>query len=277
MKIWANCVTYNEENFVWFAINSVIDSVDKIIVWDTGSTDNTVQIIEEIKKRKPDKIIFKQYGKPKDRNNIANIRQEMLKQSKCDFIMVLDADEVWWEDSINKIVRIINQKKDEIEGIVVPFYNLVGDIYHYQDEIAGQYKLLGKKGHLQLKFFSKKIPGLHVGFVQSNYKKNFYFEGYYDENNKPIQDRSKLIFVDAKYIHLSHLKRSAKPRSKADRFKLELGNKFEKDFKYPEVFYKSYPEIVPSPWKKMPNRSLLTAAFLTPLRKVKRKLENFKA
>ena len=46
--IWANTIVHNEENFIWFAIMSVIDWVDKMLVWDTGSTDKTVEIIEEI-------------------------------------------------------------------------------------------------------------------------------------------------------------------------------------------------------------------------------------
>ena len=50
MKIWANTVVHNEENFIWFAIMSVVDYVDKVLVYDTGSTDQTVSIIKEIKK-----------------------------------------------------------------------------------------------------------------------------------------------------------------------------------------------------------------------------------
>lgn len=272
MKIWAHTITFNEENFIWFSLMSVVDFVDKILVWDTGSTDDTVKIINEVKKIKGDKIDFKQYGKPEDRNNISKIRQEMLDESECDFLMVLDADEVWWENSISKVVQTIKQNS-EIEGVVTPFYNLIGDIYHYQDELAGQYQLLGKKGHLQLKFFSRKIPGLYVNFEESKIKKGFFLEGFYDQKNNPIQTRENLIFVDVKYLHFSHLRRSRNSRKEANRFKAELGNKFSEKFKYPEVFYKKYPEIIQSPWIKMSRQDLILASVLTPLKKIKRGLK----
>jgi hypothetical protein len=37
MKIWAHVVCQNEENYIWFALMSVVSHVDKIIVRDTGS------------------------------------------------------------------------------------------------------------------------------------------------------------------------------------------------------------------------------------------------
>ena len=50
--IWANCLIKNEERWVWYALQSVLPYVDKILVWDTGSTDNTVEIIKTIKSNK---------------------------------------------------------------------------------------------------------------------------------------------------------------------------------------------------------------------------------
>ena len=102
MKVWVNCIVYNEENFIWFAINSIIDFVDKIIVWDTGSQDLTVKIIEEIKKKYPEKIEFKEVGKVSG-NSYTKIRQQMLEISKCDWVLILDGDEIWFEDSIKKV------------------------------------------------------------------------------------------------------------------------------------------------------------------------------
>ena len=63
MKIWANTLVRNEERYIWFAAMSVIEHVDKILIWDTGSDDATVMIIKEIKKlyhriEKDSKVIF---------------------------------------------------------------------------------------------------------------------------------------------------------------------------------------------------------------------------
>jgi len=53
MKIVAHTLIKNEENFVWYALNSVIDYVDEIkIGLDSGTSDKTEEIIRNIKNSK---------------------------------------------------------------------------------------------------------------------------------------------------------------------------------------------------------------------------------
>lgn len=261
--IWANTVVNNEENFVWFSIMSVIDFVDKVVVWDTGSDDKTVEIIKEIKKIKGDKIIFEEVG-PVNKFQFTKMRQFMLDQSKCDWILILDGDEIWWNDSIKKVVKEIKIKGDKIDGIVVPMNVAVGDIYHFQEEKAGQYQLLGKKGHLSLRAINRHIRGLHVNWPYGK-------EGYFDSDNILIQERERIIFLNAPYIHVTHLKRSGHKR-KYDKFKHELGRNVSKGFKFPEVLYNPRPEFIPSPWVRISGTKLIKAFLLTPIRKIKRRL-----
>lgn len=263
MKVYVNTIVHNEENFIWFAIMSVVDYVDKVLVWDTGSTDKTVEIIKEIIKEKGKKIEFKEVGTV-DKNRFTRMRQAQLEQSYCDWIVILDGDEIWWVDSIKRLIRKINTDGNKIEGIVIPMDVPVGDIYHFQDESAGQYELLGRKGHYILRAINKKIPGLHVDLPYGK-------EGYFDADNELIQNRKGIIFLDAPYLHVTHLKRSGLKR-KTNKFKFELGNQVHKDFKYPEVFYMDYPQIVSSPWSKISGTNLLKAKILTPLRKFKRRI-----
>ncbi|MCL4416741.1 MAG: glycosyltransferase [Actinobacteria bacterium] len=261
--IWANAIVHNEENFIWFSIMSVVDFVDKVLVWDSGSTDKTVEIIKEIIRQKGEKVEFKEVG-PVDKNGFTKMRQAMLEQSICDWVLVLDGDEVWWEDSIKQVVREVNDKGEKIEGIVVPMIVPVGDIFHFQEESAGQYQLLGRRGHLSLKLISKKIPGLHVDWPYGK-------ESYLDQDNRLIQERSKIVFIDKPLLHVTHLKRSNLKRI-YEKFKHELGNLIKEDFVFPEVFYKPYPKIFSSPWIKMSGINLMVAKFLTPLKKIKRRL-----
>lgn len=264
MKIWANCIVHNEENFVWFAIMSVVDYVDKILVWDTGSTDKTVEIIKEIIKEKGDKIEFKEVGSV-DKYQFTKMRQVMLDESKCDWILILDGDEIWWKKSIKRVVDLINQKGSDIEAIVLPFYNAVGDIYHYQSQSAGRYEIAGRKGHLTIRAINLSIPGLHLASPYGQ-------EGYVDEGGISVQQRDskKLLFLDAPFLHLTHLVRSSKKRH--NKFKYELGIPFPPNYKYPEVLNLPYPKIVASPWIKMSGVELLKARLLTPVRKIKRKI-----
>lgn len=263
-KIWVNTIVNNEENFVWFAIMSVVDFVDKVLVWDSGSTDKTVEIIKDIKKVKGNKIEFREVGSV-DKYKFTNMRQKMLDESKCDWILVLDGDEIWWEDSIKKLRDIIDREGDQIDGIVVPMILPVGDIYHIQEESAGRYEILGRKGHYSLRAISKKITGLHVDWPYGK-------ESFLDEDNCLIQEREKIVFINAPYLHVTHLRRSQSKRE-FDKFKYELGSLVDKNFQYPEVFYRHYSQIISSPWSKIYGIALLKAKILTLLRQIKRKLQ----
>ncbi len=263
MKIWANTIVQNEENFVWFALMSVINYVDKILVWDSGSTDKTVEIIKTINS---EKIMFKEVGEV-DPEEFTKMRQKMLLESDCDWILILDGDEIWWEESIKKLVREIKNKQSfstnkNTEGIVVPMKVPVGDIYHIQEEEAGKYKILGKTGHFSLKAFNKNIPGLHADWPYGK-------EGFFDGEGKLIQEREKIVFVDAPFLHVTHLKRSNSKRI-YNKFKYELGDEVGVGFKFPEALYSDYPKIISSPWARISGAKLLKAKILTPLRKIKR-------
>lgn len=272
--ITAHCLVKNEARFVWYSVMSVIDHVDKFLLWDTGSTDRTREIIKEILKtpQVKQKVYFREVGEITPAG-FAKIRQEMLNATDTDWFIVVDGDEIWWEDSIKRVVKIINERGDKLESIVVPTYNLVGDIFHYQEEAAGQYRLAGRKGHYNLRAINRKIPGLHSEQPHGIW-------GWVDSEGKMIQDRNpkKIVFIDAPYLHATHIPRAATKIEERDvpkrakKLKYELGNEFPKDFYYPEVFFKPRPEIVPSPWVKRSFGYTMRATFETPLKRIKRRV-----
>ncbi len=263
MKIWVNTIVNNEENFLWFSVMSVVDFVDKILIWDSGSTDNSVEIIKKLKELKGDKIEFKQVGRVSGLE-FTKMRQKMLDQSKSDWIIILDGDEIWWQASIKKIISEIIKRGRQVEGIVVPMVVPVGDIYHIQDERAGRYNILGKKGHFSLKAFSKAIPGLHADWPYGK-------EGFFDKDNRLIQEREKIVFLNAPFLHLTHLKRSNSKRL-YNKFKYELGRLVPEGFKFPEILYREFPEMISSPWKKISGIDYIKAIIQTPLRWIKRRI-----
>lgn len=263
MKVWVNTIVNNEENFLWFAVTSIIDYVDKVLIWDTGSTDKTVQIAKDLQVKYKSKILFKEIGKV-NAKKFPQIRQKMIEQSDCDWILILDGDEIWWKNSIKKIISKIKENSNKAEGIVVPMIVPVGDIFHIQEEKAGQYYILGRTGHLSLKAFSKKIPGLHVSWPYGK-------EGFFDNENRLIQQRENMIFLDTPFLHVTHLERSTLSRE-YNKFKYEIGKKVDKDFKFPEVLYKDYPSYIHSPWGKIGGLKKITASFLSPFRKIKRRI-----
>lgn len=198
LSITAHCIIKNEENFVEYAIRSVVDFVDQIIVFDTGSTDKTVSIILELQARHPNKIFFEEKGLC-DKKRHTELREEMLNKTNTEWFMILDGDEVWTKRGMEEVLSVINSSL-EVECLIAPFYLCVGDVYHryYKD---GSFEILGKKG-----FFSprviKKIRGLR-------------WEGDYNddvlvcEDGLPIFRMKNSLFLREKYWHLTHLRRSS--------------------------------------------------------------------
>lgn len=257
MKITVNCLIKNEERFVWFALNSVLDWVDEILVWDTGSTDKTIEIVKLIDNPK---VKFQKKGL-QTRKELVALRQQMLKMSDCDWVMILDGDEVWGRKAIEDCKhKVLNAKADVV---VSPVKMLVGDIFHYQEERAGQYSIAGKLGHYNIRFLRRNIPGLCLVGIYPN-------EAYVDNRGTKVQDFSneRILFLDEPYLHASYLRNQS---YKTSGIKYELGQSFPFDYYYPEVFFKPRPAVIPSPWIKTPTSYFLHALAVTPFKKIKRR------
>jgi glycosyltransferase involved in cell wall biosynthesis len=246
---------------------SVLDWVDQLLVFDTGSTDKTVDIIRTIKSSK---IVFEQKGEVNEQKFTA-LRNQQLKRTKTDWVLILDGDEIWPQESIKALKQAIDRTSDEKEAVVVRYWDCLGDIYHFL--AAGlkakyPYAPEGKIGWMTIRAYKKAIPGLHCVGPYGR-------EGYEDENSQPIQARGKerLIFLDKYYLHTTFLPRSSKDKKvmqRGPKRRFELGKAFPKDFAYPEVFNFKRPEIVPSPWTKAGLVFWAKSALLTPYFRVRR-------
>ena len=260
-KIIVHLLVKNEENFVWYSINSVLPFVDKIMVWDNNSTDNTVAIINTIKSPK---IIFEEHS-ALTREEVGHLRQEMLEKTPegFDWLLVLDADEIWSTESINKVIDYISMNS-QTESVVTHTYNLVGDIYHRLPEKFGEYKFLDMEGNLAVRFINLSIPGLHASSPYGQ-------EGYFDNNDLPIQERRGLVFVNTEYFHATHLIRSSKNKEVFDRtrkLKYYLGETNQSS-KIPEVFYAPRPSTVSTVTGHMNFIQIVRAYVETQLRNIK--------
>lgn len=272
MKICVHTIVRNEDLFLWFAVMSVIDHVDKVMIWDTGSTDNTHKIMKEIKNRYPEKVDLS-YKNAVDPMEFTLTRKEMLDLTKEDWIILVDADEVWWEDQITALTDFIHNNGRKYETIVSRYTNLVGDIYHSQEEIASRYTIDGIRGNLTIRAMNKDIPGLTIDRPHGT-------QSFFDKDGIPIQERNiqnRYHDNGVSYLHFTHLMRSSSLIANSEvpkrsfKHKSELGLSLSSTYYYPEVFFRPKPNCVKSPWVARSRKYELKSYPLTILRKMKRR------
>ena len=126
-KITACCLVCNEERWIWYSIMSVLDFVDEILVWDTGSADKTSEIIKSIKSSK---IKFREVGIV-DAQTFTQMRNQMLSEVKTDWILILDGDEIWTDEATHESKLLMNSNANYL---INTYFNLLGDVYHFQNE-----------------------------------------------------------------------------------------------------------------------------------------------
>ena len=97
-------ITKNEADRLDQCLRSIQALADEIIVYDSGSQDNTLEIAAQY----TDKIFqtdWPGYGPQK---------QRALSSAKCDWVLSIDADEVVSDDLAREIVGVLNQDPEEV-------------------------------------------------------------------------------------------------------------------------------------------------------------------
>ena len=106
MKISVIIPTYNSSEFIIKAVSSVIHQSKKpyeIIISDDGSTDNTIQLLQEyINKNRVNiriNIIKNNHKGPGAARNMG------IEDSTGDWIAFLDSDDYWLRDKLEKVEK----------------------------------------------------------------------------------------------------------------------------------------------------------------------------
>jgi len=248
--ITTHTIIKNEDRWIWYAIMSVINHVDKMLIYDTGSTDNTLKILKLINSPK---IILK--SKPvSTRKDLVNLRRLQLKNTKTPWFMLLDGDEIWPKLNFQKLLSAKNKTSSKTQAFFTRTRNSVGDIYHYLPQSKGRYHIKNKTGHLNIRLI-RNHPQLKIS--------GLYPLEAYTFNNQPIQNLNpQLKFVNTWYLHTTHLPRSTHKSTnknvinRLQKQKFRLGLKIlKKDL--PQIFWQKRPSIVPAPitnrWKQLLN------------------------
>jgi glycosyltransferase involved in cell wall biosynthesis len=124
MRISGCIIARNEEENIANCITRLKNTVDEIIVVDTGSEDDTVRIADEL-----GAYVLKQ----KWDNDFSKAKNYALEHAKGDWIVFLDADEYFHENSIANVRPVIQKVHTDrnTEGILCEIIN----IYKHQKQL----------------------------------------------------------------------------------------------------------------------------------------------
>ncbi|MDP3724280.1 MAG: glycosyltransferase [bacterium] len=253
-------VVKNEDRWVWFALMAVKDSVSRILVTDTGSTDGTIDAIRSIR----DKKISLTRQKTDDPKEIVDVRGSQIQKTDTPWIFIVDGDEIWPAHQLEILDAKMQSVASSVNGIVVHDKRCIGDVFHILPESYGRYMFKGRRGHLNLRLI-RNIDGLDIRGEYPN-------EAFVDAEDRVLNDQDDRVeILDVWYLHTSHLPRSTSDVQVLNRQrkqKTELGMKIDQRI-LPEAFLLERPPTIPSPFTKRPFLYTLKAAAITPIRRAK--------
>ena len=161
-SISANMLVKNEARWVWYAIQSVLPYVDELIVFDTGSVDETPDIIAGIV---DPKIRFERRSSV-SAEEFPHLRQEQISKSRGDWILLVDGDEIWWKSGVEhfrRLVSDIDASGANIRSVYLRYWQCVWDVYHYVPERYGRVRIGPHKGFYNLRAFRWSFALLGAG------------------------------------------------------------------------------------------------------------------
>lgn len=146
-------IILNEEILIKDSLSCILPFVDDLVIMDTGSTDKTLEIIQEFISKNPKIRLFQdnqtgeRYG---DGWNQPEKRNQCLSLCKYNWVFTLDGDELF-----NGPVNLFRQN---VKPMVFPRFNLMNQ-YVYITEVAN----IKTKEKLywypdpQIRFFNKQV------------------------------------------------------------------------------------------------------------------------
>jgi len=202
----------NESAFIRASLESVLNWVDEIILIDSGSTDGTLEILEEMKKDNPKIQVHHRSWK----DDFAASRNEAAKIARHPWVLFVDGDEVLEKNAEEKIKKLIGQDK-------IFCFSLIQRNYTKDCRQDGAQLYTGEE-----------LPGLHNmealyysdNWMERLYRKDkgIHYEGRIHESLIPSCRRLKLSYEKTDVL-LHHYGRLKQNHSEKIRYYLELSKK----------------------------------------------------
>ena len=195
MKSISLCmIVKNEEHCIGNCLESVHDIVDEIIIVDSGSTDNTVNIC----KKYTDKIFTIQWI-----YDFSFARNFSISQATSDYLMFLDADDVLTEENRERFKKLKNDMTGEVDMYYFT-YDYLPTMSFDSERIFRNYCGVKWEGvvHEQLRnleqFTNRVKTNIHITHT-SIHDKSMRYVDFFRKNKElghRFNDREKYYFAD---------------------------------------------------------------------------------
>ncbi|MGL4911874.1 MAG: glycosyltransferase family 2 protein, partial [Romboutsia sp.] len=106
-------IVKDEEDVIERCLNSIHEVVDEIVIIDTGSKDNTIELVKKYTK----KIYYFKWI-----DDFSKARDFSFSKATKDYILWLDADEFFNEDNRNKLLELKKNISNNIDAITMETY-----------------------------------------------------------------------------------------------------------------------------------------------------------
>lgn len=159
MKTSVGVITYNMESYIRESLMSIIsqkDLFDEIVICDDDSTDNTVNIVNELLESAGDGISYKIVKNPKNLGNKLNAMNCYCNECSGDIVIVADPDDIQLPDRFKKIIKEFENPNvcmvfsdanvffDNEKEHVVPLWKTLGFSYNDVKEQKSYYERITK-------------------------------------------------------------------------------------------------------------------------------------
>jgi glycosyltransferase involved in cell wall biosynthesis len=121
-EITVHCMVRNEERFVRQAILSILPLAQRVLVYDTGSTDATLSIVSSLQSDKIE-IVRKNGSSPRE---LSEYRNEMIERTTTEWFMLVDGDEIYPTHAVPRIVDEMRVVPPTVHRIDIQRRDFVG-------------------------------------------------------------------------------------------------------------------------------------------------------
>ena len=188
IRIDACLIIKNEPYCQELIENQLTKFCDNIYIIDTGSTDNTYNILKEIESRNSNIHIFNDYIW---KDNFGEARNYSFSKSKnADYIFWCDGDDYLPNELINRLIQFHNENIDKLtcEMYKIPYLYSKNEMYTSLRLVRTNSNIIWKS---RIHEYLEKININDPCTIDDNYFKNTYVEHkYYDIKNINRNERN---------------------------------------------------------------------------------------